>query len=175
MKIFFNLFTLLLFVTTVNAQVSQGGFPVSTLDPTIDANTLKTIRLNVPNLDILKAEDNINDAIKGRLRIGTLINSGIQFDQEAEQTVLGDGRNLFRLAIYGKHAQALNFYLKNFEIPNGDELYIYSNDRNHVLGAYTYHNNAADGVFYLPHLVFLAFRCSSGLWMFWRCNQIDPL
>ena len=77
MKIFFNLFTLLFFVGIVNGQIAEGGFPVSLQDPEIETNTIKGVRLNAPNLDILRFEDNVNDAIKGRLRIGTLINSNI--------------------------------------------------------------------------------------------------
>jgi hypothetical protein len=147
MKIFFNLFTLLFFVGIVNGQIAEGGFPVSLQDPEIETNTIKGVRLNAPNLDILRVEDNVNDAIKGRLRIGTLINSNIQFSQEAEHTLLEDGRNLFRLAIHGKDAQALNFYFKNFEMPVGDQFFIYNKENNQVLGAYTSANNTQNKVF----------------------------
>ena len=147
MKLLFNLFTLLLLAGVANGQVAQGGLPTSLLDSSIKTSTIKSIRLDAPNLDLLKAEDDVNDAIKGRLRIGTLINSNIKFSEEAEQILLEDGRSLFRLAVQAKDAQALNFYLKNFKMPAGDEFFIYNTKTEHVLGAYTSVNNTTNGVF----------------------------
>ena len=147
MKFFFNLFLLLLLTGIVNGQVSQGGLPVSFHNPEIETNSIKSIRLNAPNLDILRAEDNINDATKGRLRIGAVINSNIEFSQEAEHILLKDGRSVYRLAILGKDAQALNFYIKNFEMPMGDEFFIYNKENEQVLGSYTSVNNTQKNVF----------------------------
>lgn len=147
MKLFFNLFLFLLLSGIANGQVNQGGLPVSLLNPTIQTNSIKSIRLNTPNLDILRAEDNINDATKGKLRIGTLINSNIDFAHEAEHILLEDGRNLYRLAVHGKDAQALNFYFKNFEISDEDQFFIYNDKSKQVLGAYTSVNNTQINVF----------------------------
>ena len=147
MKVFFNLFIVFLFSGIANGQVSKGGFPVSLINSEIETSSIKSVRFDAPNLDILRSEDNVNDAIKGRLRIGTLINSDIQFSQEAEEILLDDGRHVFRLAVQIKDAQALNFYFKNFEIKSGDQLFIYNKQNKQVLGAYTSANNAQNKVF----------------------------
>lgn len=64
----------------------------------------------------------------------SLLNSG-------QWTVLPSGDRIWRIRIKSSGALSLNFVFNDFYIPNGGHVYLYSPDKDFVLGAYTAQNN----------------------------------
>ena len=48
---------------------------------------------------------------------------------------------LYRLAIHSDNAKSINLIFDNYELPHGAKLYLYSFDKQYVLGAFTSNNN----------------------------------
>ena len=70
-------------------------------------------------------------------------NSGIWTETE-------DGGKLWQLKFISKNAYAISIEYENFNLPEGSELFIYSQDYEMVFGAYTVKNNSNEGYFSTP-------------------------
>jgi lysyl endopeptidase len=130
----------------LSAQINEGGIPAA-----ITNNLLSHVTyINMPsfNLQQLQAEDVFNDQQKdGAWRFGhmhkvsfTQQNSGIEFQ-------MSDGGRLWLLGIRSAGALSLNLTFKNFNLPAGAKMFVYSPDGTDILGAFTNANNQPDGNF----------------------------
>ncbi len=68
-------------------------------------------------------------------------------DNDGEWFNLPNGGRLWRLRIKSEGAYSLNVIFNKFKLPEGGKLFIYSPDRNSVLGAFTNQNNKSSGIF----------------------------
>ncbi|MDP6684659.1 MAG: T9SS C-terminal target domain-containing protein, partial [Candidatus Marinimicrobia bacterium] len=60
---------------------------------------------------------------------------------------LENGDRVWRLAIKSPNAYSINIVYDDFYLPDGGEFYVYSADKNYIIGAFTEGNNKEDGVF----------------------------
>jgi len=144
-----KLLTLLLFVgmfLPVVAQFNIGGNPESFSQnmPDVDAPVALMPAINMSQV---AAEDALNDANGGieRMAIGhdvdfTTNNAGTWYQK-------ANGDKIWKMRIRSKYAEGMFLNFSNFQLPSGARLYIYSKNRDHVIGAYTNLNNTNDGVF----------------------------
>ena len=127
-----------------NAQISQGGSPLSWQTDKIDLSELRFHTM--PSFDeiIMRAEDDINNTSKDvPFRFGKNfdVNLGLS---DGEWTDLPNGDRLWNLGIESIGAFSLNFLFSTFNLPEGGKLFIYNEDKSYKIGAFTSENNTPE-------------------------------
>ncbi len=123
-----------------NAQVGHGGTPISFSNSTFSQSVpFKTL----PNVDVQKLmnEDNLNVGKDAPYRFGKDIEVYYNLYNSGLWETLENGDKLWRLGIKSENALSLNFICNQFFIPQGANLFIYSEDKSTLLGSFTYENN----------------------------------
>lgn len=132
-----------------HAQQSFGGQPLF-----IGQNSLRSVtdvKQVVPNFnpaDLLQRDD-----WQGQLRtkpydIGKVVDYDVNFAEEADLVATLDGTNVYRLTLQLDGSPVgINLYYKDFYIPKGGKLYIYTLEGHNLLGAYTHETHPEHGAF----------------------------
>lgn len=132
-KILLPLFILLFYQFAV-AQITVPGTPAS-------FKLKKRSEIPVYKLPDFKHDDTNNESEHKPYVFAKAHEVDINCKQNGKWTELADGSKLWQLLIASPGALNLNFTFGNFELPKGSELYLYSADRSHVIGAITSINN----------------------------------
>ncbi len=128
---------------TVSAQISRGGVSPGFIDRSRDYQ-IPSIIIPVPP-SAKRSTDNIQrDAIP--FEAGPILPVHKGLGQEP-WTVIPGGKKQWRFMINIPGAKACAIYFENFYMPVGYELFIYDQDRNQLLGAFTDQNNHPSGLF----------------------------
>jgi len=141
------LFLILLSATCYNkaySQISEGGTPPSFAYKDLAKKQSEKQSFITPihfNVEELKKEDEKESLDLKPLRLGVLIPVDLSIDNSGEWETLPSGEKIWKLSIKAPDALAISLYYDEFYIPKGDKLFIYSKDKRHVLGAYTYNTN----------------------------------
>lgn len=124
------------------AQLSEGGIPISFK---IDNQTLPAPDFEVmPTVDVnsLLAEDEIVDnQSEVPYRFGYNHTVNLNPDNSGVWTTLEDSSRLWRLGVKSEGALSINLTFDNYKLPDGANLFIYNEDKTHVIGAFTSCNN----------------------------------
>jgi hypothetical protein len=141
---------LLLHAPGALAQSSTGGTPPSFARAN-EATLLSPVPVvTLPTVDVAtyRSEDERSARRKDvPWRFGALVEVDLGLDNAGEWEQLTDGSWLWRLAVESPGALTLNFIFSEYELPPGARLFLYTPDREHILGAFTEANNQAAGVF----------------------------
>ncbi len=122
----------------INAQVSDGGEPVSFTLSAQSINAVQAVNLAKPNVPQLLQEDMINDEFGRAYRVGALIQVNLSPMNSGTWTTLADGSKIWQLQIKSKDALALGLYFsEEVVLPVGSKLFAYNKNKNHIIGAYT--------------------------------------
>lgn len=137
-----------LFLTgyTAKAQMSYGGEPYS-FKNTI-SQVVPTIEIEALDAEALLAED---AAIPGKdhaLRIGMTKAVNYSMENSGRMDMLPDGGRVWRIAFHMEDATFTSMNFSKFNIPDGAELYLYTPDRESVIGKFINKNQMEDGTFY---------------------------
>ena len=90
------------------------------------------------NLNKIKAEDAVNDTKRDvPFRFGHELKVNLGLENAGVWNELENGDRIWRINIISEGATSLNFVFSNYEVPRGAKIYLYSNDRKDLLGAYT--------------------------------------
>lgn len=117
------------------AQVTNEGKPVSWNLRNVDK--LAPILLPGVDLEKLKAEDLVNDQRKDLpWRFGQEIIVDYNLGNSGQWTTLDNGDRIWRIRFQSEGAKTMNFIFSDFYMPEGATLYLYSNTRTDLLGAY---------------------------------------
>ena len=137
-----------LFLTgyTAKAQMSYGGEPYS-FKNTI-SQVVHPIEYEALDAEKLLAED---AAIPGkdhimRIGVGQVVN--YTMENSGRMDMLPDGGRVWRIAFHMKEATFTSMHFSTFNIPDGAELFLYTPDREYVIGKFTNKNQMEDGTFY---------------------------
>ena len=137
----------LLVLTICSAQVSTPSTPKSFY---IDENLpLSTIALPSFDVDQFLIEDD-NEMRSGDTkpyRFANPISVNFNMNNSGIWTELEDGSMVWRLKIESLGAFSLNIIYDIFDIPDGAEFFVYSDDKEMVLGAFTSFNHKPHGGF----------------------------
>ncbi len=143
------IFILLLAMTALRnpsfAQISEGGTPLGFQVPINQSNLIAGVEMPVVNVDSLQKEDAVNDKFKEipwRFGYNHLVN--LNLDNSGVTTTLNNGDHLWQLAIHCPDAVSINIAFNEFHIPKGARMFIYNQERTHVIGAFTDKTNQAD-------------------------------
>ena len=126
--------TLILMVSSISfAQISQGGFPYSfTNSIQFQNKSAATLTLQNPDLNVLAAEDEINDP-RQKYRVGVNLPVNLNVNNSGQWQNLSNGGRIWRLVIHSDDAMALGLYYNNFYVPNGGQVFIYNETKDHVI------------------------------------------
>ena len=129
------------------SQIRRGGTPYF-LQPSMLRAASKPFFIEMPafNLDSILKEDaadsgNMRGSYKFAHKFFTHIDSS-----DATQTVLEDGTTVKQIGIRSAGAYSINLLLRDFEIPSGGKLFIYSADHSHVVGSFDDSNNTPEKI-----------------------------
>lgn len=131
---------LIFIILPTSAQISSGGLPRS-LRPEYQAD-LKEKRLRTVKVRRVDPRQEMRrdvDHPGSRFTAPTTVD--LDLFKSGEWTALPDGSMIWRLKLQSPGALALAVLYDDFYLPPGAELYMYSADRQQVLGAYTSRNN----------------------------------
>lgn len=149
----YGLFICLLILSfSLKAQISHGGKPI------FKNLTSKAIPLTVElpsykNISLLQAK-NIDDS-GSRLkhaRYAYKYKLDYKIESDGVWEDLNDGRRVWRFALSSKGAYSLGLEFSKFKLPVGGQLFVYNNDSDVVLGAYTSQNNKKTAKFSIEPL-----------------------
>ncbi len=123
------------------SQINQGGTPHSW-----EINDLKELEMH--NLQSTKNEFtkvNTDRIHSGAFEFAKLINANINMYEKGTWNNLPNGDKVWRIQLKSKGAFSLNILFSEFVIPIGAKVFIYSPNREMVLGAFTSENNKKSG------------------------------
>jgi len=130
------------------AQVSAGGYPlqvISTKSAVVKEEVMPTIKQSV--IDSLTDENFSNKGNLKSLRFAVPFSVQLNPDNSGTWYTTSAGFNVWKLTIKSQGAQSLNLIFNDFQLPKGARLYLYNEQEEHYLGAYTSVNNKASGKF----------------------------
>ncbi|MBK7382761.1 MAG: hypothetical protein IPI81_05420 [Flavobacteriales bacterium] len=121
----------------LSAQVSIGGTPSEWLIPTLD-------RSDIPVIEMGPLEDPPQPT-EGDFRYGVQRFHSADVLMQGRWDVLPEGMLLCRLAIHSDEAVMLSVQFDQWELNEGDVVYLYNADRTHFIGGFDAANRGEDG------------------------------
>lgn len=133
---------LFLFVSyLVIGQVSNEGKPKS-WEFKNQFQSIAAIKMPAFNVEELLAEDaEVDHTGEKPWRFGKEFMVNYDLTNSGTWTNLEDGSRVWRIRFLSKEAKTLNFLFEDFYLPDGGTVYLYSNDKQDLLGAYTHYEN----------------------------------
>ncbi|MCK0130460.1 T9SS type A sorting domain-containing protein [Flavobacteriaceae bacterium F08102] len=129
---FFCIFTSIIF-----GQVTNEGTPASWSLPQ-QKSAFQPIVLPQLELETLYREDQIKDQSRRKpFRVGVPIAVDYGLNNAGFWTNLSNGDRIWRIYFNAVDAVHLSFNFDEFYLPKGAKIYLYTNDRSDLLGAYT--------------------------------------
>lgn len=126
-------------------QISRKGIPDGIARKVSMANVPVEKQVK-PDLALLLAEDEANASLGLPERMGVSLKCDYSSENSGEWETLND-RRIWKLQIEVAEAVGLGLYFNRFELPQGAEMYVYSIDGQHYIGAFTSQNNHPSGLF----------------------------
>ena len=145
-KLFLVIATVLFAFSTLQAQISQGGAPLQVVATKSSAKA--HFELPVLSAEQIKKESegfNINDLPLKSLRFAHPFEVSLSPANSGQWYKTDGGFNVWKLSIYSEGAQSLNLIFDRFKLPAGARLFLYNEDEDVYLGAYTSVNNKKSG------------------------------
>jgi len=142
MKKIILFFVFFIAVKSINAQIEEGGIPVSfTKNLSFDDIPLFTTPLT--DIAFLRTQDAVHDTIKDiPWRYGYVHDVNLSFE-DGVYDYLPNGDRIWRINIASANAQTLNITFDKYKLDFGAKLFIYN--ENKILGAFTSKNNKEHG------------------------------
>lgn len=144
MKQFFTLLLISVF-TLCNAQLSNDATPKSWEFDNLDG----VAPIVMPSFDLAKIEQ---EDLRNEGRMDIPYRFGYEFvvDYNLENSgywqTLENGDRIWRIRFFSQGAKTMNFLFSDFYMPEGASVYLYSNDKKDVLGAYDSKQNNPERV-----------------------------
>ncbi len=133
-----------------SAQLSQGGTPMS-FDKSLSAGLKSSIPTEIMgsiDVEAYLAEDAIEAEDPDiPFRFGAPFDVNYSLDNSGVWEDLPDGGRLWRLRIEAPGAYTINMIYDDYELPEGATLYVYNEERDFIIGAFTSINNKDHGMF----------------------------
>lgn len=148
------------------AQLSEGGRPVMP-DLSGFQQSRMVIELAPPDLNELKSQDRLAEGSGQPERMGVVIPVNLSTKTAGMVTNTSGGEVTWSMNIQSKGAVGLGLYFSEFCLPEGARMFVYSEDKTHILGAYTNSNNQENGKFAIEvakgESIVVEYSCPSSL------------
>jgi len=132
--------------STVSAQRSAGGLPYS-FTHEVNRQAIEQVTLKAPDYELLKRQDDSTSNMGIAQRMGICLSTELTIENSGTYTEIRPGRRIWQLSVHVDDAIALGLYYKDFNLAFDDSLFIYSDDKSHLIGAFTSENNNKNRVF----------------------------
>lgn len=139
------LIALFLFAGASYAQLSEGGTPKSFQQ--LSKSHMNAQVMGLVDREAMLAEDEIEEQEGLPFRFGAPFDVNYNLKNSGVWENLTDGSRVWRLRIVSEDAYSINLIYNNFYLPPGAKLFVYSEDREMVTGAFTERNNKESGLF----------------------------
>ena len=150
MRLFKKIIYIAAFSMTLGAQaqISHGGLP---LPENLDAGPClkrgsQTVRMPAFDVEELRREDSLEGNNIGGIRFAYAFDVDYTPDNSGVRYHLKDGRDVWRLHIVSEGAYSLNLIFDEYQLDESSQLFIYTPDRNTILGSFTAENNSDCGI-----------------------------
>lgn len=131
---------------SLQAQVSEGGVPLKIL---LSKSALKTEvampELSQGEIDVEMRKNDLADGQLKAFRFAHPFNVNLSPANSGQWYTTAVGYNVWQLTISSKGAKSLNLIFDKFDLPAGTRLFVFNEDEDEYLGAYTSRNNKATG------------------------------
>ena len=128
---------LLLVGLSTNAQI-QGGGGLPKSNKVTQHFVMPVEHFSEPDIMALRQEDSLIDAQKaGPWRFGYNNHTNLTLANSGAWITLPNGGKIWRLKLVCENALTVNLTLDNVTIPEGNELYVYNEDKSFILGKFT--------------------------------------
>jgi lysyl endopeptidase len=127
---------------SASAQISHGGEPAGMR--TLDAASAPVVDVPAPDVAFYMADDEARE--HRPLRYGALVAVDLTLADGA-WTELADGSRAWRMRVASAGAYSLALEFSTLDLPEGAQMFVYSDEVEFVLGAYTAENEHLDGTF----------------------------
>ncbi len=127
-------------------QISIGGKPQSFQKASVKS-VAQFQEMGTVDVAAMLAEDEVEEQEGLPYRFGAPFDVNFNLQNSGEWEVLPDASRIWRLRIASTGAYSINLIYDNFYLPPGAELYVYSQDKSMVIGAFTEANNKPSGRF----------------------------
>ncbi|NNC70661.1 MAG: T9SS type A sorting domain-containing protein [Flavobacteriaceae bacterium] len=118
-------------------QTTNEGEPLS-WDLLETKTEITPVKLEIVDIQKIRIEDENNDRTPGKpWRSGILREIDYGLTKGGYWTELDNGDRIWRIVFESPDALNMSFNFSKFYLPNGANLYLYSDDRSDLLGAYT--------------------------------------
>jgi hypothetical protein len=130
------------------AQISEGGIPPSFhySETKSSAGTVEKVPVNF-YIEDLRETDGWQAREGVPMPVAKLIDVDYSPENSGKWITLPGGERIWKLELEAQDAVAIMLYYNDFLIPEGGKLFIYSNDKSHLLGAYTHGTHPDGGLF----------------------------
>ena len=126
----------------LNAQISEKGTPISFTAPVAELSKVPIIIMPTFDVKILLQEDSIMDtSFYKSVRFAKPFKVDIDLKTQGLKEIIKETGTIWRLRIKSEGAFSLNIIFSDFKLPQKAKLFIYSSDKQFILGAFTYANN----------------------------------
>ncbi len=132
----------------VIAQISEGGKPIEVL--LLKSNGIPVEEMPRINNEELKMQAGQEQEFELRLKPVVFAHAfDVHFSTANSGIWLSAGNEtvVWKLKIHSEGAKSLNLIFDNFNLPPGARLFLYNENENHLLGAFTWRNNKPSGKF----------------------------
>ncbi len=147
--LFFNsisvLFVLILSIRAYG-QLSIGGVPPGLVSEQ-SRQSIGIVSLDPPNYSALRMEDDSLGSFGVPERMGVILPVDVNTTNAGTWTDIDLDERIWRVNFKVKDAVGLALYFEDFYLAEGDRLFVYSEDRTHVIGAFTDLNNQDNMLF----------------------------
>jgi hypothetical protein len=144
-KIYLSLAILLSAGFCAQAQLSDGGLPLSMQSQIVD-QYIPVNQFTLPDWEAakFKAEQDERKGIARPYLIALPIAADISFPNSGTIITLANGNQVWRTKVSIENAPAIGFNYDNFKLPEGVKLYLSNANGRHIVGAYSSKNNDED-------------------------------
>ena len=133
------------FTLNINAQVNYGGEPANWIEKDLGRIPVSIEVMPVIDLAAVRAEDEVTDAYKETpYRFGIEHSVDIDFTAQAIAEEMGQS-TVYRLGITCPGASSVSFVFDRFDIPQGDQVFVYNTIRDDFMGAFDWRNKNSFG------------------------------
>lgn len=144
--LFFSPLFFIFFIVNSKAQISEGGVPYSFHDYRISDEIPFVKMPSVDNQVLINSENEASNKAEG-FCFGKEFDVDYNLFNSGTWTELPNGDRIWRLGISSKDAYSLNLIFNRFYLPPTSNLFIYTKDKQYILGAFTEKNNLPDKIF----------------------------
>lgn len=128
-----------------NAQISQGGIPLSFgIQQEIQNNV---IHAPLPDWEAYLQKETEESDFSKPYPIGLFSPTNLSFPEAGHFYSNEKNELIWKAALEINGANALGLYFSEFNLPKGVKLFIHNDNQQHILGAFTDENNTEDGLF----------------------------